>query len=348
MLRIIVLSLFIYFWGAPHGVAQVLTKDSTFRRGSLEIDLRGASSVLVGSSLDKANEIFGFFDEKISPNIPDALKNKITQRWIKIEFEKDLEKGALFIDHPNKSEPLILRVRSTLVNDPTFFRLLTHEWFHALHYVVHPDEPSWVREGLAQVFESIVLGGYNGPNLIDALERSTTRLDYDFKIYQVNREAYGHTFLYFYYLYQKCGKQDVFWKMVEQGVEFALSQMVNKPNYCSDFKTSVVYAELARFHNRKVKSANGTTDEYFIIPELNRSIKNVLTANDILTTITTLERFEPKILQASAAKGLSKDVLLPGWSVYTLGQSTPYEVRSGVSPNSAAMPSDLIFVMKTQ
>lgn len=355
MIRIITLLVFIAL-NSSHGMAApLLTIDTTFRRGNLEIDLRQAHEVLTGSSLEKANEIFAFFEEKITPIVPSHLQNKISKRWVKIEFQKDLEKGALFIDHADETQPLLLRVRSTLVNDPSFYRLLSHEWFHALHFVVHKDEPAWLREGLAQVFEHLVLGGYNGPNLIEALEYSTTRLDHEFKIDQVNREAYGHVFIYFYYLYQKCGKQAIFWKLVEstvgkfadQSIDGALSQMVDNPDYCADFNQSVIHAELARFHNRKIKNSGISTEEYLIVPELSRNMKSVLNAQELPTVLPQLPKWQPKFIPASVFK-VAQKYLQPAdaWAIYTLGQSTPYAVKVGADLNVSASPADLIFVMK--
>jgi len=355
MTRFITYFLFISLNGFHCWAAPVLTEDSTFRRAGVEIDFKEANSVLTDTASAKAGEIFDFFEKKISPLIPENFKTKMEKRTVHIEFQKNLGKGAMFIESSDETAPLVLRVRAELVNDPSFYRLLAHEWFHALHFVVHKDEPAWLREGLAQVFENMVMDGYNGQNLIEALDHSTTPLEAIFDVNQESREAYGHVFLYFYYLYQKCGKQPLFWKIVEGvpgkfgegSVEFALSQMKDQPVYCSSFRESVIHAELARAVNRHAKIDGKNTDEFLVIPELIRSLKDVLTEKDVPTTMASLDIFEPKIFQASAQKLLSKYTDTDSWAFYTLQQGYPHLVSPGmVLDPKAATQEQLIFVMK--
>ena len=360
MLRFITYFVFILINGTHCWAGAVLTENTTFRRNGMEIDLTETNSVLIGSASDKAEEIFSFFEKNITPVVPENFRNKIAKRLVRIEFQKKLEKGAKFIDSSDESAPLVLKVRAEIVNDPSFYRLLAHEWFHALHFVVHRDEPAWVREGLAQVFETMVLGGYNGSAyLFSVLENSTTPLEAAFDVRKENLEEYGHVFLYFYYLYQKCGNQALFWKIVEgtggkfgaETIESALSQMppvTDQPAYCMHFKESVINAELSRLINHKAQLDGKTTDEFFIIPDLNRTFKNVLTEKAVAATLTNLELFEPKLFQAGAQKTLRKYSNNEAWTIFTIQQGFPRNVRPGLSVDQKAIPPDLVFVMKTK
>ena len=91
------------------------------------------------------------------------------------------------------------------------FRILSHEYFHAIHHLLNPAEEDWVKEGLAQLFEWKVTGLPFRPHLEAGLKNLTTPLIAEYDHNKYSSEVYGQHLLYFYYLEKNCGGEKLFW-----------------------------------------------------------------------------------------------------------------------------------------
>ena len=165
-------------------------------------------------------------------------------------------------------------------------------------------EEDWVKEGMAQLFEWKVTGRFFRKHLEQGLEKLTTPLitSYDHGHYQP--ELYGHHLLYFYYLTQNCGGENLFWEMAQGYSSLSLLSKVmaplvpahpsedlkgaNKINYhllssvqsfklqCRDFQSSALHFQIARILNQDLWDHN---DEgiYRIYPYHPSPIMNLYT-----------------------------------------------------------------------
>lgn len=302
----------------------------------------------------KLEEVGRHFEDKVFPAVPPAILDRIRDEKFKIVFMNTREKGAVFAEREPDSGRLLIVVNTLYLTHPTLSRLLTHEWFHALQYVLHPGEPSWFNEGMAQVFERLVFGGYSGPTLVEALRRSTTPLEYVFTPLEKRPEAYGHTFLYFHFLHARCGGTGLFWKLAvptgktlgRDTIDAALQG--NPSSHCRDFKTSALYAEISRFHNRVAYAAGGKEDRtYLIVPDVPPPEHALVTDAAELTTerVRSLSPFQP-LLVSGALKGKIRDLPSAGLRIFTLNQNYPWTVSEGLARTAGA--DEQILVLRAE
>jgi hypothetical protein len=344
MIKFLFAALFIPF------LAQAQTM-STEQRGNIILTSPSGGDMSAEDYKARAQSVLNFVETKLYAKVPDALLAKIKAKTLHIEITNEIKKGGMFNPEKSKKGELLLQIRENLFADESLFRLLTHEWFHALHYVIHPDEPSWVREGMAQVFETMVLDGYNGPNLLSALESSTTPLEFAFDVGKVEREAYGHTFTYFYYLYKNCGGDATFWKITESapgkfGADTLTSVLSGNPKKeCSGFETTVLNAELARFHNRKVYGKTTTTDLYWLTGSFSRTVKTINEGLLDKVVVADLPPHQPLMLNKSYKSALRPFLKDPKLAIYTLSSTFPYLVTEGVTADSSTN-DEILFLMR--
>jgi hypothetical protein len=197
------------------------------------------------------------------PKVPKAILEQVQSKQIRFEFvPMQMTQNGRLLDQLGPNGEFIIQLKLSLLKVPALKSRIIHEWFHVLHRVVHPNESNWVKEGLAQTFVSMtaddqLIEKYPGEGLLLAINQSTTELKFPFDQKDWNQEAYGHTFLYFYYLFQKCGGETLFWKLVqgvdgggalssdEQNIDTALKD--SDSSKCRNFKNSAVQAEIAEF-----------------------------------------------------------------------------------------------------
>lgn len=269
------------------------------------------------SELEKQNlkRLKRSFQENIFPKIPKRIWNDLAKNPLyKIELTRSLTSvtqtelnpgsvgpDALFlpakISYDSTGRPEVtLKMRCELINVADSERLFAHELFHSLHYLIHPDEPAWLREGLAQLFETLIFRGLHS-NAKEAFENIHTKLESDFEHSEekviISKAQYGHSLLYFYYLYKNCGYTSLFWALTESAdglferdtIDYALQKMEpffkNKPQ-CKDFSDSSTYFEIARVQNKLIQ-----TDEY--IKSNNQNIFAVA-PHDQVTLAPAIER----------------------------------------------------------
>jgi hypothetical protein len=323
----------------------------TEEKSNIILTIPSAGEMTTNDYQARAQTLLNFVETKLYKSVPANILSKINAKKLRIEFTSKIKKGGLFNPVSTHPDELLLQVRENLFADESVFRLIAHEWFHAVHYVLHPDEPSWVREGMAQVFETIALGGYNGPNLISALENSTTPLEFSFDIERTDREAYGHVFTYFYFLYKNCGADATFWKIAQsesgkfgkESINFALSNQTRKE--CENFETSVLHAELARFHNRKTQGKTTQTDLYWLTTEFQRPAKTVDHGIFDQVVVDELPAHQPLLLNKSYKAVLKSFLKNKNLAIYTLSKSYPYLVSQGLT-SIKSIDGEVLFVMK--
>lgn len=317
---------------------------------TLSIPMRGSQSP--DDYKARAQSILSFVESKVFSKVPSSLLSKVSTKTLRIEFTSKIKEGEFFggFFNPDLSQKgeLLIQVRENLFNDESMLRMIAHEWFHALHFTLHPEEPRWVREGLAQVFEYIVFSSYNGPNLLAGLDESTSSLEFQTR---TDREAYGHAFLYFYFLYKKCGGEVLFWKLAESAPQQFGADTVNNAlkgndkKECADFETSVLHAELARFHNRKIQGKDTQSDLYWIIPEFDRSPKIIRTGMLDQSVIDALPVYQPLLLDQKYKTALKPFLKNPKLWIYTLSKTYPYLVQPGINLSNS-MNDETLFVLK--
>jgi hypothetical protein len=205
----------------------------------------------------KVQEINQFFETNVYSKIPNSLKYKLRKLKVTISFSDKSGRDALFVPNENGHVHKIF-IQLLSLNSNGLNALLAHEFFHAVHYEINPDEDPWVREGMAQVFEYIVTDELNGTNLRAAIENPHTPLIGTYSIENPNRAQYGHDMLYFYYLYKRCGGDSFFWSLAEGEEELKGAALINSilgrfdsPNAeCKSFSSSAVSFEVAKIHNQ--------------------------------------------------------------------------------------------------
>jgi hypothetical protein len=99
----------------------------------------------------------------------------------------------------------VIQLHPRLIGNARLWRLLGHEFFHAIHHHYSPQEVDWIREGLAQKFEHDVYNSVTQGHLRAALTSSRHALEESFDVANPAGERYGNTFLFFHHLEQTCG-----------------------------------------------------------------------------------------------------------------------------------------------
>lgn len=236
----------------------------------------------------RARELAEFYRRQILPSIPGALWDGRKAPFVTVLFRSDLPSdGGLFVppvvgaQSPGKKtrQPaetpsrVTLQINSALILSGDSERTLAHEYFHAIHWILHPDEQPWLQEGLALLFETRIYahGKFNTNHLAAGFSSPSTALTGDIRAAEVSPAHYGHLLMYFWYLYQRCGGEDLFWKLTSpekdaRGVvtiENALRTLGSKKPGCRGFSESVNEFEIARSLN--VKTIEGTDPERWFL-----------------------------------------------------------------------------------
>lgn len=206
----------------------------------------------------KIQELDAFIEKDIKGKIPTSVMDNLFNLKIKITFTDKPGRDGLFT--PNDSGEHTISVQFIQMNSNGIKALLAHEIYHAIHYQLNPDELPWIREGMAQLFEYITTGELNGMNLYAAIKNPMTPLLGNYDAAESNPAQYGHNMLYFYYLYNHCGEDNIFWKITEaknqNGLKGsflidAILKEINSPMIeCRDFADSATIFEVAKLHNQ--------------------------------------------------------------------------------------------------
>lgn len=304
---------------------------------------------------EKVKDINIFFENDIYPHIPEEIKQKIKDLEVTINFSDKSARDGLFIpgtdDHKHKIVVQLIQLNSNGIK-----ALLAHEFFHAIHFEINPDESTWVREGMAQLFEYITTDELNGSNLRAAIMNPSTPLIGKYDIAQNNAAQYGHNMLYFYYLYKHCGGDRFFWSLAQGAHELRGAYLIdnilansnqNSPE-CRNFLDSAVSFEVAKFHNKiqesKETKAEGRERYYLAPTNLTPKFSEQKSIVDLDATFAKMPLYSSirfKLQDYLNAKGKCQNCLL-----FYAKRTFPFEV-SELPPFENSKNYDLIIVKTT-
>jgi ribosomal protein L25 (general stress protein Ctc) len=224
----------------------------------------------------KVQELNSFFEADVYPQIPETIKLKIKDLKVTINFSDKAGRDGLFIpgleDHQHKIVVQLIQINTNGIK-----ALLAHEFFHAVHFEINPNEATWVREGMAQLFEYITTDQLNGSNLRAAIENPLTPLIGKYDINNANAAQYGHNMLYFYYLFKHCGGDNFFWSLAEGKDDLKGAYLIdsilanaNSSNIeCRSFTSSAISFEVAKIQNQiqeSIENKSKGRERYFLAP----------------------------------------------------------------------------------
>lgn len=223
----------------------------------------------------KVQELEVFVSFHIIKKIPKEIAQKLADLKIKISLANTAGRDGLFT--PGNSGEHTIALQLNQLNTNGIKALLAHEIYHAIHFHLNPDELPWVREGMAQLFEYMATGEFNGRNLSAAIKNPLTPLLGHYDVNDSNPAQYGHNQLYFHYLYNQCGKEKIFWKITEaknlQGqkgsylIDEVLKEMKIATPQCEDFSSTAITFEVAKLHNQ-IQFTNEENKEQYVVSSM--------------------------------------------------------------------------------
>lgn len=211
---------------------------------------------LLSASTDIAETISNIKDEFL----PSLVREYFKTKKLIIIFEKKSDTDAMFFPpgtlRESAIEEWIITLNPAVTDSQNYLRIIAHELFHAVHHLYNPEEETWIREGMAQIFENMVFGGFNYAHIHAGLTKSNFPLEAHFDHHQYEAEKYGNTLLYFHYLNSHCGLDSaLFWTMLENrepgrnGITEALNRINSPHPVCQNFTTSASGYSLAKLVN---------------------------------------------------------------------------------------------------
>lgn len=297
----------------------------------------------------KIAELNEFFNQEVFPQIPDSIISRIQGLKLTINFNDKSEHNGLFIpDEINKNHKIIIQLIQ--LNSNGLKALLAHEFFHAVHYELNPNESPWIREGLAQVFEFMVTNELNGGNLRAAISDPLTPLIGTYHLESPIPAQYGHNMLYFYYLYKHCGEASLFWDitMGQQGLKDTellntiLKKQQSSKNQCRNFASSAVNFEIAKIHNQIQFSQDENQEEFFLAPT-NLTPKPISpnSQKELTTFISEMPPFSSVSLKQEIWNAFNRQC--KNCIVVYARKSFPYDITTSLN-ESASKNTDVIIV----
>ncbi len=251
-----------------------------------------------------AQSTMDFLHTQVHPLIPQKILKRIQQHSLKIILKKTNQRHGLFIAN---SEGMRIEIDSKIFLKSSFKLLLAHEYFHAIHHILNPGEETWVKEGLAQVFEHLATKTLNSHNIHASFNNISTSLIEQYDISLENKKLYGHHFLYFYYLLKNCGQDDLLWtlsqgartstgaEMIDSVLKGALSINLDKKQ-CHSFKESFIHFEIARVLNKKLFWIDGNKNKYQLLHTSQKASLSELSPPQLQETYENLPPYTPLYL----------------------------------------------------
>lgn len=301
---------------------------------------------------ERVQDLNHFFETKVLPLIPQNIKEKISQLEVTIHLSDKSGRDGLFIpgieDHKHKIVIQLMALNSNGIKS-----LLAHEFFHAIHFEINPDEETWIREGMAQLFEYIITKEFNGNNFRAAILNPLTPLIGKYEITNINAAQYGHNMLYFFYLYNHCGGSDFFWSLTEgknnlQGtalIDSLLGQLNSKKSECKNFTDSAISFEVAKSHNQIQEStdiAKEAKERFFLAPtNLSPKFPSPHESSELTETIKMIplySSFKMKLPTFIEQKGHCSNC-----KIFYAKNKFPYDVTE-ILPNENSKNYDVILV----
>jgi hypothetical protein len=142
-----------------------------------------------------------FFKSFVLSKIPATILDRINIKKLLIVLNSECEFDGKFDPQFNPApHTIVVQLHPRMLKAGQFENIITHEFFHGIHYLINPDEPRWIREGLAQYFESWIHQKFN-PGFIQAtLTQPSSAIDADYSLDVIEPQKYGDSLLFFKYL----------------------------------------------------------------------------------------------------------------------------------------------------
>jgi hypothetical protein len=283
-----------------------------------------------------ARALLSFLDQQILPRAPRRARAALAERGLELAFIPAATIDGLFL--ALEAGPLRIELREDLLGSPALRPLVAHEAFHALHFLLHPDEEPWVREGLAQNFERLVTGRHNGVHVQAAFVRPSVPLMSEYDPERAEPAAYGHSLLYFHYLLERCGGEAMLWEITEgfpgrfgeRGIDAALAaNAASHGPECATFAASARAFQIARAHNR-VDPRTGSRTNFLLATSFRARAGRDAPP---IERLRALPRLTPVLLEGRAASSTS---VPPGLTRIWLETRFPYRVIEGAAPTGSA------------
>jgi hypothetical protein len=275
--------------------------------------------------------IYKFIQNQLIPGLGPEIRSRVYDKNIFFELTKDRHAHGIFWDPLKKQGRLTIAINESLLESADLKRVVAHEFFHLVHFLVNPNEEAWIREGLALLYEYEVLNEYNANAREAALLDSTTPLIGDYNIKNISNEQYGHNFLFFYFLKNKCQKKNLLWELAlgfqdKKGQDLVDFILANTP--CKNFKNAALIFEIARAHNRVVYlTQDSEMDTRFSLDpqrDFKMRTQNVVREDQI----KKLKTYQPLLLSHAAYAGLGKDSeTLKNLTIVFIRMTFPYTVQ---------------------
>lgn len=291
--------------------------------------------------IQKIQELNDFVELQVRTKIPAELIEQTIDLKINISFTDKPGRDGLFV--PQDSGDHKISIQLVQVYSNGIKALLAHEIFHAIHYQINPDEVTWVREGMAQVFEFITTKELNGRNMAAAIQNPLTPLLGTYDVEDNDPAQYGHNQLYFYYLYTHCGKDDLFWKIAagQTGsgikgsflIDAILAEMNLAKPECKDFTESAITFEVAKVHNQFQFGNKESREKFFIYPSMiTPQFTKTTSPEELKSTIQelpVLSSFKMPLKKYIEQKGECKNC-----AIYFAEIDFPFSVSEAIPSNS--------------
>lgn len=269
-----------------------------------------------------------------------------------------------------KKEERYVVLNFDLLFSSQFQRLLVHEVFHSIHYLLNPKEVEWVKEGMAVYFEELILKSVNVA-LVKAAQKSVgISFTNKHNLAKPNEALYGDQYLFFRYLDKNCSKVDkkreLFWLLAQgPNVEFsqidhALKQFSSKSKKykkrnCQDLKSLVEKFTVAKAVNRRLYIEDGSyINDFFLVPSGQRYEMDKITTQELFKMRSAKKAYGLGIghyLDFSALKKSSKSIspeyFLPSspllfWAIPLKSMDLPTKIKSPHELEIAKEANDIL------
>jgi hypothetical protein len=280
--------------------------------------------------LGASAEISGHISNLLNIHFPSDLVEGFRDEYFNIIFEKTSKTDAVFyppgLYQKREAKEWIIVLNPSILGSQNYLRLITHEFFHALHFYHQENEEDWVREGLAQLFEYHVHKSFNQAHLVSALERNNHSFISTFDIQKYDPEKYGASLLFFIYFEKQCADSAFIWNFLRlkisgpTGIDSYLKIYSLNKNYCQSFHAVSKSFALARSLNSY--TGYEQSSQYFIFHSNSSPVTRDSLEVDLLKNL-------PPYLSVRIPSTLARSIdLRPlNLELYALNKGFPYSLR---------------------
>ncbi len=261
--------------------------------------------------------------------LPLSIKKKLTLQKLIIQVHFNEEEHGLFIGGKKRSK-ILFNISSLLQNDGK--SLFFHEFFHFIHHLYRPHEEAWLKEGMARLFEYYLTNRVHWKS-IQAFSKSHSRpLVVSYDPFNINLTDYGQSFLFLYYLQEKCGKAPLFWKLTQSmknqtGAEL-VHILIKKYRICQGFHQIYRDFMIARAHNQiSFTPGQKLTSHYQLFPTTS-SLMPIFSLKEegLLEKLNALHQGTALLVKSSNTQKTRG--LPPHFEILFLEKSFPFKVMN--------------------